>query len=631
MSIGKNAIYFKDYVVAIGHFNQVIDNRSWMAEPFLYRAIAKINLDDYTGAYLDADKALERNPFLDKAYLIKGVSKISMNDTISAINEYQNGLRYYPSDFPLRYNLAAALYMTKKYDEAKNQLDSLKYYNHFNIDIERLYAECALASGDTIKAESINDDLLSKNSGYIPSLFLKYNICNNRGKYEECISLLDEIEKLDANIPELYLNRGFMHYTLNNYKSAMNDYSKAIELSPYNVTALNNRALLRGFVGEYNGSIQDWDKIITIDSLNYIAIYNRALMFTKSGKYDKALDDINIIIKNNPAFIDGFEFRSQLYSMMGKNTLASKDMIHAYNLRTDNRMHNRLVSKSINSHRSINDNDISKYDKLISDNNRIEDDPYINNDNKRGRIQDKNTAIEFIAIFALTDKVENLKNSYFWETLERFNKKSNLKLYIYSSEISNKSSIDANIGNTNYIFEDNQIKDNQYNILQAFYMLKTFDFDKSIDILNDVLADYSDVETRTVALYIRAVAYYYKYLIDIEGNSGKYISAQDERIKNFNIQQSISDLTQIIEIDSNNPYAYYNRALMKFNIGDRESALNDMDKCISINKNIAEAYYNRAIINMSLNNFDKAIIDMSKAGELGIQKAYNAIKRMSKK
>ena len=62
LSIGRNAIYFNDYIVSMGYFNQIIGLRPWMAEPYFYRAVAKINLDDYAGAEADASLALERNP-----------------------------------------------------------------------------------------------------------------------------------------------------------------------------------------------------------------------------------------------------------------------------------------------------------------------------------------------------------------------------------------------------------------------------------------------------------------------------------------------------------------------------------------------------------------------------------------
>ena len=67
MTIGRNAIGFKDYVVAIEHFNQVIEVAPTMADPYYYRAFAKLMLGDYAGAERDATLCNERNPFLSRA------------------------------------------------------------------------------------------------------------------------------------------------------------------------------------------------------------------------------------------------------------------------------------------------------------------------------------------------------------------------------------------------------------------------------------------------------------------------------------------------------------------------------------------------------------------------------------
>ena len=42
LEIGQNALYFEDYVVSIQYFNQVIKAKPYLAEPYLYRAIAKV-------------------------------------------------------------------------------------------------------------------------------------------------------------------------------------------------------------------------------------------------------------------------------------------------------------------------------------------------------------------------------------------------------------------------------------------------------------------------------------------------------------------------------------------------------------------------------------------------------------
>ena len=71
-AIGRNALYFEDYVLSIQYFNQVIHLKPYLSEPYLYRAIAKIQLEDYQGALRDCNDAIERNPFSPSAYYTRG-------------------------------------------------------------------------------------------------------------------------------------------------------------------------------------------------------------------------------------------------------------------------------------------------------------------------------------------------------------------------------------------------------------------------------------------------------------------------------------------------------------------------------------------------------------------------------
>ena len=66
ISVGQNAIYFKDYVLAIQYFNSAIQSAPYLAEPYYYRGLSKYSLDDYLGAEADSSAAIERNPFLSR-------------------------------------------------------------------------------------------------------------------------------------------------------------------------------------------------------------------------------------------------------------------------------------------------------------------------------------------------------------------------------------------------------------------------------------------------------------------------------------------------------------------------------------------------------------------------------------
>ena len=50
LAIGRNALYFEDYLLSIQYFNQVVKSKPYLAEPYFFRAIAKLELEEYKGA-----------------------------------------------------------------------------------------------------------------------------------------------------------------------------------------------------------------------------------------------------------------------------------------------------------------------------------------------------------------------------------------------------------------------------------------------------------------------------------------------------------------------------------------------------------------------------------------------------
>ena len=67
LRVGQNALYFEDYMLSIQYFNQVIKDKPYLAQPYFFRSIAKLNLEDFQGAEADATAAIERNPFITDA------------------------------------------------------------------------------------------------------------------------------------------------------------------------------------------------------------------------------------------------------------------------------------------------------------------------------------------------------------------------------------------------------------------------------------------------------------------------------------------------------------------------------------------------------------------------------------
>ena len=53
LRVGKSAIMFDDYVSAIENFNNIIRIKPYLSEPYFFRGLAKLNLDDFEGAIRD--------------------------------------------------------------------------------------------------------------------------------------------------------------------------------------------------------------------------------------------------------------------------------------------------------------------------------------------------------------------------------------------------------------------------------------------------------------------------------------------------------------------------------------------------------------------------------------------------
>jgi tetratricopeptide (TPR) repeat protein len=96
-------------------------------------------------------------------------------------------------------------------------------------------------------------------------------------------------------------------------------------------------------------------------------------------------------------------------------------------------------------------------------------------------------------------------------------------------------------------------------------------------------------------------------------NSFAYFNRALVKYNLKDINGSLLDLDKVITLDPDNAVTYYNRALIRSQIGDYNKALADYAKVIDINPNNVLVYYNRAAVLMELKNYMSAIDDYTKA------------------
>jgi tetratricopeptide (TPR) repeat protein len=89
-----------------------------------------------------------------------------------------------------------------------------------------------------------------------------------------------------------YLNRGVVHGLLGNWRPALDDFNKAIELNPQFEAAYVNRGFACFNLGDYSGAVREADRAIGLNPKLAIAYYNRGAAYAKLGNAEQALADM---------------------------------------------------------------------------------------------------------------------------------------------------------------------------------------------------------------------------------------------------------------------------------------------------------------------------------------------------
>jgi tetratricopeptide (TPR) repeat protein len=104
-----------------------------------------------------------------------------------------------------------------------------------------------------------------------------------------------------------YNNRGNVRKDRNDFKGALEDYNKAIELNYGD--AYNNRGILRTRMHDYKDAIEDFDKALNSKSSKEKAYYNRGIAKLNLGDFNGAVADFGKAIEIDPHYSDAYNNR----------------------------------------------------------------------------------------------------------------------------------------------------------------------------------------------------------------------------------------------------------------------------------------------------------------------------------
>jgi Flp pilus assembly protein TadD len=148
----------------------------------------------------------------------------------------------------------------------------------------------------------------------------------NLGNYRQAIEDYDKVVEINPKYAEAYNNRGTAYSNLGSYRQAIGDYDRAIEINPKYEKAYNNRGVASKHLGNYQQAIGDYDKAIEINPKYAEAYNNRGTAYSNLGSYRQAIGDYDKAIEINPKYEKAYYNRGNAYLHLGNIRQASEDM-----------------------------------------------------------------------------------------------------------------------------------------------------------------------------------------------------------------------------------------------------------------------------------------------------------------
>jgi tetratricopeptide (TPR) repeat protein len=137
-----------------------------------------------------------------------------------------------------------------------------------------------------------------------------------------------EEPELQAKDADAHYRQGQEFANVEDYESAIAEYSQAIELNPRHLKAIIGRGLSLQCMGKTEAAIADFDKGIAAGGTWAEAYYSRASAYKSLDRDAEALADYNAAIQMKPDYIDALYGRAVVLKKMGQMETALDDLNH---------------------------------------------------------------------------------------------------------------------------------------------------------------------------------------------------------------------------------------------------------------------------------------------------------------
>ena len=304
----RNILFTLALLISFSSFGQI-------AEEYFSSALEKYKKEDLNGAIEDYSKVIELKPEFSEAYIYRANTVFELTaDFNKVIKDYNkaieldsnNGYAFFSralAYFRKGDNYLAKLDFNKAIELRPNEGNYFRYRAYTKLSLNEYNEAC------TDIRKSIQLGIADKNI---------YQLI------EQSCGQVDEID---------YYYVAGIRISQDDYKSAILDYSKAIDINPRFARAYSQRGITRGFNKENpNDIIDDISKGIELGDITSFNYENRAVSYAMLGKFSDALSDLNKAIELESEYYTTYELRGNIKSVIGDANGACQDWEQALKL-----------------------------------------------------------------------------------------------------------------------------------------------------------------------------------------------------------------------------------------------------------------------------------------------------------
>ena len=629
---GRNALSEGHLSEAVSHFNILAQLDSTDYWTFFYRGIAKYNLGDIRGARADFNTAVKLNPIFTSGYHYRAITSSRFGDYEDALKDLEKAISLRPGSAGLYFTRGVTYFLSQQFEPAVKDFD--KYIRQEPRDPSAYLNRGAsyLFLGDTLKAVSDYNQAI-KIDRFEPEGYIRRGrLLATQGDYEGAIKDMNKAIELDSTNTLAYFNRAILHSEQSHLNEAMADLNTVLRHEPGNALTLYNRSLIHAQVGDFPAALSDMDRVININPNNVLAYFNRAGFFLEMGRWDDALADYNKAIELYPDFAKAYMNRAYAELQLGMNRASREDY------KTGRRKVAEYRAKNAAGEAEFADT-TKKYSSLLA-----LDAEFAKHDFEDEMLQHRDVDINLKPLykFVLTsdrDRVNYaLERRYENPLLDRFCASLPLPVTVTSDAASVPKPAQEELDRILYggmeegpsrefLLALSEIDQKQYNAAQSHYdraiegegdryelFYRAFYYMNRAVLRAEMIDFIASIESNVQTL-----------TMDDKGNTRARV--REQVTSHYDYSEALADMEQAAAIQPALPYIQFNLGNLYCLSSQLVNAIECYGKAIAQYPYMGDAYFNRGLVLIYLKDKEKGCIDLSRAGELGLEDAYNVISR----